>query len=64
MIGTKKTFSGKKQENVNMWICENVKMWKYVKWKEQSETRQENWGLRCEKKKTNEIKDEESENKG
>ena len=58
MIGTKKTFSGKKQENVNMWICE------YVKWKEQSETRQENWGLRCEKKKTNEIKDEESENKG
>ena len=61
MIGTKKTFSGKKQENVNMWICEYVK-WKEVK--EQSEARQENWGLRCEKKKTNEIKDEESENKG
>ena len=53
-------------EYVNMWICEYVNMWicEYVKWKEQSETRQENWGLRCKKKKTNEIKDEESENKG
>ena len=60
MIGTKKTFSGKKQENVNMWICEYENMWN-GKNKVKQGKRIEDW---CEKKKTNEIKDEESENKG
>ena len=54
MIGTKKTFSGKKQENVNMWICENVKMWKCENmWNEKNKVKQgkriEDWDARKRK---------------